>query len=846
MAKAVASTRAMEVQLGRTSAAGKSTQGALTGMGKGSMLAMGGAGLAAYGLVKGLSSAANAAIDFESSFAGIRKTVDATEEEFQVLEDGMRRLATEIPIAVDELNRIGELGGQLGIAKENLIDFTETVAKISVTTDLTVEDAAMKFAQFAEITQMPQDKFENLASTVVDLGNNFATTESMIVEYGQRLAGAGETAGMTEADIMGIGTAAASVGVQAEAGGTAIQKVILKMTEAVELGDDKLAGFAETSGMSAEEFTRSWNKDPAKAFTRFIEGLGEQGRAGIGTLKELGLTDQRLTRAFLSLAGAGDVVRRSITLGNDAFAEANALQDEAAKRFATTESKILLAKNQIHDLKVTAGESIALAMGSAADTVSEVLKSGQRIDESFQSSERLMIQWAHSTAEGTMTLEEFRRNAEAAAGDYKDWWNAGGLIDDDRAEVLEKLRERLEGLLGSGKEGAEILEAFGIEAQESGKKTKKGGQDMAAGGRAAAGASEDFSSLFETAKDFKKWRESAMGSLGDLSGAFGKLGDDANLTADELIRAFEKQTRAAANFKENLNILISRGAKPALIQDLIDMGDEGAQWAQALADANEESTKAFIRARGQSSRELSALTALVNKAERNITDDFDKIGSGVKKNSDKAKESVEALTRALRGLPAETSVSVKHRVETTGSGKMPLGSPTAAGMFGTPTAWALSAINAVPGPQSITSGYRPDDVDSLHSTPPPDNAVDVGGDNLYGIFSYIAAQFGKSAREVIYGHSIIQRGQLGYYAPNDHWDHVHIADDGGKFRGPGLVGIGNISEYVFQPAQRVGDLPPPLADTENPMQLVELHLGSQVVAKQVHLHDRRARIRLVA
>jgi hypothetical protein len=141
--------------------------------------------------------------------------------------------------------------------------------------------------------------------------------------------------------------------------------------------------------------------------------------------------------------------------------------------------------------------------------------------------------------------------------------------------------------------------------------------------------------------------------------------------------------------------------------------------------------------------------------------------------------------------------------------EFPSGSPTAPGVFGgTPTAWANSAIGAVPGFQMITSGYRPGDAGSFHSIPPPHNAVDIGGDNLYATFSYLAATVGKKVRELIYGHSIIERGQLGYYAPDDHWDHVHMADMGGIFRGPGYVRMGAGYETFasgLRPAEKVGD-----------------------------------------
>jgi hypothetical protein len=103
---------------------------------------------------------------------------------------------------------------------------------------------------------------------------------------------------------------------------------------------------------------------------------------------------------------------------------------------------------------------------------------------------------------------------------------------------------------------------------------------------------------------------------------------------------------------------------------------------------------------------------------------------------------------------------------------------------------------AVPGNQVITSMYRPGDTGSFHSDA-SNPAVDIGGANLYGVFSHLAANYANQVRELIYGNTIIQKGQLGYYAPNDHWDHVHLADKGGIFQGPGAVKVGNIREAMI-------------------------------------------------
>src|SRR5690606_23081626 len=209
-------------------------------------------------------------ISFESAFAGVRKTVDATEEEFAELEEGIRGMATRLPASAEEIARVAEAAGQLGIHTENILGFTETMIGLGESTNMSSDEAATALARFANIVQMPQDQFDRLGSTVVDLGNNLATTEAEIVEMALRLAGAGNTIGLTEAEIMGFAGALSSVGIMAEAGGTAFSRVMLNMMAATQQGSDELEGFATVAGMTTDEFVQAFQTDPVSAIEAFV------------------------------------------------------------------------------------------------------------------------------------------------------------------------------------------------------------------------------------------------------------------------------------------------------------------------------------------------------------------------------------------------------------------------------------------------------------------------------------------------------------------------------------------------------------------------------------------------
>lgn len=318
---------------------------------------------------------AKASIEYESAFAGVRKTVDGTAGELDAISGGLRSMSLEIPMAIEGLAGIAENAGQLGIAKDSILDFTETIAALSVTTNLSADEAATSLAKFANVTNMSEKNYSNLGSSIVALGNNFATTEADIVAMATRLAATGEIVGLTEPQILAVATALSSVGIEAEAGGSAFSKLLKKVETAVAESSESLEQFAEIAGMTAEEFSNSWRKDAVETIFRFIDGLNKlegQGSSAISVLNDMGLTEVRLSNAILALATSDGILLEALEKSNTAWAENTALADEAAVRYETTESKLQLLKNAFNDLKITVGDELLKTFGGAIDGLTDL------------------------------------------------------------------------------------------------------------------------------------------------------------------------------------------------------------------------------------------------------------------------------------------------------------------------------------------------------------------------------------------------------------------------------------------------------------------------------------------
>lgn len=334
-------------------------------------------------ILAGLSYVSKAAIDWEDAFAGVRKTVDATEEQFTALDISLRKMTERIPLTHREIAQIAESAGQLGIQVGNIESFTETMAMMGTSTVLTSENAAIALAQMDNIMQSGQKVFDRYSSTIVHLGNNLATFEDKIVDFGLGIAGAGKIAGLTEPQVLAIAGAFSSVGIEAEAGGTAVSKVLQSITESVATGNEKLAVFAATAGMSAAEFATAWQEDAGAAFARFVEGLGASGNQAFAILRELGLTDQRLLRAFLSVADAQTTLTSVMDMANKAWEENTALVDEANKRYRTGRSRLIILGNKIRNAAINLGIAFAPMLEAVMDRATKLIEVLQKLGEAF-------------------------------------------------------------------------------------------------------------------------------------------------------------------------------------------------------------------------------------------------------------------------------------------------------------------------------------------------------------------------------------------------------------------------------------------------------------------------------
>lgn len=349
----------------------RNVAGQMRAVGTGSLIYMTMPAVAAMG------GAIKTSIDWEQALAGVAKTTNMSGSGLKKMGDEITSMSNKMPFAATEIAGVAESAGQLGVKKKDITAFTKTMLNMGVATNLTADEAATEFARFANAAKMPIAHVDRLGSTVTALGNTTATTEAEIVELGQRLAGAGAQAGFSADEIMSISAAMSSAGINAEAGGTAMTQIFNKMTRAVASGGKDLENFAQTSGMSAEEFANTWQNNPSKALSMFVKGLSETKGGAKGVLKALddvGIKGVREADTIRRMANNHKLLEGALKTGSEAWKKNTALTDEASIRYETMGSKLKVLKNTFFNFLRTIGDAIAPIVIKMSDALTGLFK----------------------------------------------------------------------------------------------------------------------------------------------------------------------------------------------------------------------------------------------------------------------------------------------------------------------------------------------------------------------------------------------------------------------------------------------------------------------------------------
>ena len=313
-------------------------------------------------------------VKFDKAFSSVRRTTLATGEDLESLRSDLVDLTTEIPTTFAAITNIGTIGAQLNVANEDLAKFTEVVSMFSATTNVSVDEAATGLGRLAQLTHTAGTDYENLGSAIYQVGVTSVATEQEILNMASEIATSGDLAGLANYQIIALAGTLSSLGVQPEAARGSLMRIFNVITTGAENGGKSLQELAKISGMTADQFKRTWESDSQTALSAFVRGLSSMQREGVNTnktLKDLGISAVRDIRTLQVLANNTDVYTRALQESNTAYESGSALRDGFAIQTQNLADQLTLLWNTL----AAAADAVGREYGPALEVAANAAKS---------------------------------------------------------------------------------------------------------------------------------------------------------------------------------------------------------------------------------------------------------------------------------------------------------------------------------------------------------------------------------------------------------------------------------------------------------------------------------------
>ena len=303
------------------------------------------------------------AIDFESSMADVNKVVDfASTEEAKAFEQSILKMTRSIPINASGLAEIVAAGGQLGITKDKLLDFTQVTAKMSTAFDMSTAEAGESSATLMNIFGLSVSGVSDLGDALNHLSDNSASKAKDLVNVLARVGGNSKLLGITAEQTASLASAFLAMGKPAEVTGTAINAIFQKLGTADKQGK-KFQDALEQMGLSTQELKENISENAEGAIVDFLKRI-----QSIEDDEKLGLLSDMFGAEY-----ADDVALLTVGLDNytsaighlaDKTKYAGSMNREFEVRSKTTANSMVLFKNGISEIGINIGSVLLPAFNS--------------------------------------------------------------------------------------------------------------------------------------------------------------------------------------------------------------------------------------------------------------------------------------------------------------------------------------------------------------------------------------------------------------------------------------------------------------------------------------------------
>jgi TP901 family phage tail tape measure protein len=335
------------------------------------------AGAVGLAITAPLGLAVKQAVDFEDAMADVGKTTQLSGAPLKALGDSILSLSNTTRTSIDDLVKISEIGGQLGIASKDLVGFTSAADKFNIALGADfaggVEEAVSQVgkikALFSDTRNMNiADAIMKSGSAINELGAVGAGTSANITDFTLRLGALPDALKPSIQNTLAMGTFLEELGINAQIGAGGMTNLLL-------VAGERINGFASQMKMSGVEAKTLLKQDPtefAKRFASTFKGMAPEIMAN--KLKELGLGSQETIKVIGALGSATERLTELQKVSSDSFAKGTSLTTEAAKKNNTMAAKMAMLRNNVKSLSITLGNALLPVINDVVESVMPFVK----------------------------------------------------------------------------------------------------------------------------------------------------------------------------------------------------------------------------------------------------------------------------------------------------------------------------------------------------------------------------------------------------------------------------------------------------------------------------------------
>lgn len=285
-------------------------------------------------LVQFIPSAISHSMKLKDELADVAKTTNMTDDEVNELNKTLKTFSTRT--STSELRQLAAVGGQFGVAKGQIDEFTEAADKIGVA----IGDQFGGTEAAAQQTLLLRNIFRDIKSDAIDkdllqIGNALnvleadgAATAPVMADLSGRMGGVLSVMGVTANKILGTSATLQELNVTSERGGTAVVDIFQRMTT-------ETATFAKVAGLPLKEYEKLIREDIWGAFMLYLKGIKEVSADNIAFNKVLEaskLTGSGASEVLGKLSANIDMLEKKTTMAGDALQNTDSIMAEFQKR----------------------------------------------------------------------------------------------------------------------------------------------------------------------------------------------------------------------------------------------------------------------------------------------------------------------------------------------------------------------------------------------------------------------------------------------------------------------------------------------------------------------------------